>query len=111
MTDGTVHSDWVALLQVFTNRNAGRATTLENDGADVGAQREETGYPLRGVAYDPKDNRVEIMLGALGSTNQHLTHTISNPTSIDVLAGDDGRDRTLRIEHDGGQTLLELLRR
>ena len=59
----TTGADWIRELSAFTARNAGRRTVLEVDGMDIGAQREEQGYPLRGVAYDPRDGRVEIMLG------------------------------------------------
>jgi hypothetical protein len=100
---------WARELKAFTDRNAGRRTVLEIDGPDLGAQREEQDYPLRGVAYDPRDGRVEIMLGEQGSVDRHLTHTIDNAEAIDVLRGKDGRDVALRIQSDGTQALLKLL--
>lgn len=101
-------ADWVVALREFTLRNAGRPTTLEVDEPDLGVQRPERDLPLRGVSYDPRDRRVEIMLGDMGLEGAHLTHGIGGVGSIDLLVGDDGRDRVLRIAGDGRQTLLRL---
>jgi hypothetical protein len=102
-------ADWNQTLQEFTNRNAGRRTTLEIDSLDIGAQEEEQDYPLKGVTFDPRDQRVQIMLGEAGSVDQHLTHSIGDAEWIDVLRRPDGRDAALCIVHGGGgQTLLRL---
>lgn len=101
--------DWAATLRDFTNRNAGRRTVLEIDSMEIGAQEEEQDYPLKGVTYDPRDRRVQIMVGEEGSVSQHLTHSIGDPEQIDVLRRPDGRDQALRIVHsNGSQTLLVL---
>lgn len=102
--------EWVRALKAFTERNAGRRTALEEDAAEIGAQMEEENYPLRGVAYDHRDDRIEIMLGDQASVDRHLTHTLASPEEVDVLRLPDGRDAALRIRHDGGaQTVLRLL--
>jgi hypothetical protein len=97
--------DWASVLQEFTNRNAGRRTVLEIDGVEVGAQT-ASDYPLRGIAYDPRDDRIEIMLGEQGRVDWRLTHSVQEPTSIDVLQTANGRAQALRIAHAGAQTLL-----
>jgi hypothetical protein len=99
---------WPALLHDFTNRNAGRRGWLENDDPEFGAQIQEVDYPLRGVAYDPRDDRVEIMFGDQGSTDQHLTHSITAAVAIEVRTAEAGRGETLRIVHDDAQTLIHL---
>lgn len=109
MERSAARDEWARELEQFTDRNVGRRTVLEIDGLDVGAQDEALDYPLRGVAYDPRDGRVEIMLGDQASLDRHLTHTVGDVTSIDVLTGDDGRDEVLRVEHGGIQTLLKLV--
>lgn len=103
------NSEWVRTLQEFTNRNAGRLTVLEVDGEEIGAQSEERDFPLRGVAYDPRDRRVEIMLGDMASVERHLTHTIDGPTSVDIQTDESGRDRALRVATAEGQTILKLV--
>jgi hypothetical protein len=99
---------WAAALAEFTRRNAGRTTILEENGIDLGAQEAEHSFPLRGVAWDPRDERIEIMLGNQASLD-HLTHTVQGAEEIDILRDDEERDRVLRIAHRGGQTLLRIL--
>ena len=99
-------SDWASALQAFTGRNAGRWTVLEEEGQEIGAQQEVAGMPLRGVAYDARDQRVEIMLGDQTSVENRLTRTVEAASRIDLVANAAGRDTALRIEHDGGYTLL-----
>lgn len=101
-------ASWAAGLQAFTDRNASRRTVIEIDDAELGAQDLETDYPLRGVSYDTRDERVEIMLGDLGDAGSHMTHSIEEVTEVAVLAAADGRDELLRIAYPGGQTLLRI---
>lgn len=109
--DRTIPRDrWVAALKEFTERNAGRRTALEEDAPDYGAQPEEAGYPLRGISFDPRDGRIEIMLGDQFSVDRHLTRAISGPQGIDLVRDERGRDAALRIRHDAdGQTVLRIL--
>jgi hypothetical protein len=99
---------WGQELEAFTQRNAGRRTVLEVDSPELGAQIEEQNYPLRGIAWDPRDARVSIMLGDQRGTEHHITRGIAAPDAIELLA-EAGRDRALRIAHANGQTLLRLL--
>lgn len=100
---------WAKHLQRFTDRNASRRTTIEIDQADIGAQDLESDYPLRGISYDDRDGRIEIMLGDLGDVASHMTHSIAQASELTIVAGSDGRDELLRIVHPGGQTLLRVL--
>ncbi|HET9986582.1 MAG TPA: DUF5335 family protein [Longimicrobiales bacterium] len=99
---------WIAELKDFTYRNAAREVVVEEDAPDLGAQREVSRYDLRGVAYDPRDDRIEIMMshGPVG----HMTRSIGAPIALDLAPGADPREEVLRIEHDGGQTLLHVLK-
>jgi len=99
---------WTAQLAEFTQQNAGRITRLEVIDPEFGAQWQETEYPLRGVAYDPRDGRIEIMLGHQGSTEQHLTHTIDGVTDLDIARPAAGGGLVLRVTHGNAQTLLHL---
>jgi hypothetical protein len=97
--------DWTLLFSEFTRRNAGRPTRLELNDPDLGAQVVEEDYPLRGIVYDPRDGRIEIMLGEAGATDRHLTHTIGQVRGVELLRAD-GADHALCIEHEGTRTLL-----
>ena len=100
--------EWAEWLAGFTERNAGRRTSIEVDESEVGAQRQETGYSLQGVAFDRRDNRVEIMVGSFEGAGAHLARAIGGVRSIDVLEDEHGREIVLRIAYESGQTLLRI---
>ena len=103
-------SRWSEVLDDFTRRNVGRRTRLEIDDPEIGAQAQEWDYPLLGVTFDPIDDRVEIMLGELGVGEPHLSRSIGEVDSLDVLTNRDAQDVALRLRHGSGQTLLTLIR-
>jgi hypothetical protein len=105
MTRHIPEMEWPAALQDFTNRNAGRATVLDEIGP-LGAQEEQHGYPLRGVSFDHRSGQVEIMLGDLEGTEHHLTRSVDGVRAIDVWSDDRGRDLALRLERSEGATIL-----
>lgn len=98
-------SEWPRSLADFTRQNAGRTSRLEIDDPELGAQPVEDGLPLRGVTYDPTDDRVEIMLGDPVPGARHLTHSVAHPERMDVATSGPGY-AVLRITHGAGQTLL-----
>ena len=100
---------WPAFVKGFTERNAGRRVVLEINHPDLGAQAEATNYPLLGVDFDPVDARVQIMLGEPVRGARHLTHTVGDPTSIDILRDASWKDVSLRVAQGGGQTLLTFM--
>ena len=106
MTAHIARRDWGTALLDFTARNAGRLTALEEDDPEIGAQPEENGIQLRGVAFDPHDGSVAIMLGRLHGAEGHLTRVVRDIGAIDVWRSAEGRDLGLRIAHLNGQTLL-----
>lgn len=102
--------EWAATLDRFTQRNLGRRGLLQVDDPEIGAQAQEQDYPLLGATYDHHDGRVELMFGELGSFDRHLTRSIGQVSSIDVLTDTAGRDVALRVAHGAGQTLLTFSR-
>ena len=101
--------DWPLELKRFTLRNAGRLTRLEVSVPEAAAREQELGFPLRGVAYDRRDGRVEIMLGELGSVDVHLTHAVPAARQLDVLSDATGRDEALSVLGAGGRTVLSFV--
>lgn len=102
--------EWAERLEEFTRRNVSRAATLEVIDPEIGAQVEEHGLPFMGASYDPRDGRVQIMLGDGASPGRHLTRTIAAVKALQVLRDRKGRDLVLRVAHGRGQTLLTLER-
>lgn len=102
--------EWSERLEEFTRRNAGRTATMEVIDPELGAQVEEHGFPFVGASFDPRDARVQIMMGDFGLKGRHLTRTIGGVTAVQVLRDRAGRDMLLRVAHGRGQTLLTLER-
>lgn len=109
MTKKIPETAWVMELHRFTNRNAGRITRLEVDSPDFGAQSQEVGLPLRGISYDPTDDRVLVTLGEQSTAEHHLTHTIPHATGIYLLVDMRGRDEALAISQNDSNTLLRFV--
>jgi Family of unknown function (DUF5335) len=102
---------WPLALEEFTRRNVGRRARLELDDPALGAQTQERDDTVLGVAYDPRDARLQIMLGDMDGGNRHHVRSIAGVTAVDLLTATSGRDLVLRIAHGHGrvQTLLTLL--
>jgi nucleotide-binding universal stress UspA family protein len=101
---------WEQLLRSFTERNAGCRTELEMDHPGIGAQHSGKNFPLWGVVYDRRSDRLQIMLGEQGSVENHLTHSIPSPREVELLQDEDGRDSALHVVLDEGSVILRLLR-
>jgi hypothetical protein len=99
---------WVRILKDFTQANAGRRTTLFIDDPEVGEKECGRNFPLWGVAFDPKRNRLDIMLGRSGTVEGHLTHSLTHPQEIEVVEGPDGRCEALRVGLLGSTAILRL---
>src|SRR5215212_6188317 len=107
MPVGMERGEWPQVLKEFSRRNAGRATRLQMDDAELGAQWAELALHFRGAAFEPRYGRVELMLSD-GTPAEHLTHSVEAVQQIDVSRDGDGRDAVLRLAYPGGQTLLLL---
>jgi nucleotide-binding universal stress UspA family protein len=101
---------WVKELNDFTRLNVGRRTTLELDDPELGVQECGRNFPLWGVDYDSRKDRVDIMLGRSGTVEGHLTHSLPGPREISIILGEDGRTEALRIEFRRGRATLKIHR-
>jgi nucleotide-binding universal stress UspA family protein len=101
---------WIAELKQFTRTNAGRRTTLELDDPEQGTRLCGKYFPLWGVDYDPRLDRIDIMLGRTGTVEGHLTHSIPHPLEITLESGPDGAVESLHIRLQEGKVVLRLHR-
>jgi nucleotide-binding universal stress UspA family protein len=102
---------WVTSLDEFTRANAGRRTTLELLDPELGRQECGRGFPLWGVDFDPRKNRLDIMLGRSGTVEGHLTHSIPDPKDVEVKSDEKGRATALRIRLAQGEVTLKIHRK
>jgi nucleotide-binding universal stress UspA family protein len=101
---------WVQDMKEFSRANLGRRTTLELNDPELGAQECGRNFPLWGVDYDPRRDRLNIMLGRSGTIDGHLTHSISAPQDVRVEVDAEGNAQALQVRLRQGQIVLKIHR-
>ena len=98
--------EWPAFLDVFSRNHEGWVVKLEILSPDIGAQVEESGLILQGVTDERKaaSNTITIMAG--NTREDHVTHSISQPTEVSLQRTDAGEDAALSIKSADGTTTL-----
>ena len=98
---------WVTFLDTFSRQHEGWLSTLEILGTDIGAQQEVLNLPLEGISVS-RDSVPETIAISLGNdAENHVTHTITNPTRIWLEQTSQGANAALEIESaDEVKTLL-----
>lgn len=102
-----LESEWPAFLDRFTRRHEGSLVNLEVLNPDLGALIEETGLALNGLTDEcdeTEGNTIVIMIG--NQPDDHVTHSISNPTEVSLEQTDEGEDVALSIKSADGTTAL-----
>lgn len=97
---------WARELNEFTRANAGRRTTLRVEDPDLGPQECGRNFPLWGIDYDPKKDRINIMLGRSGTVEGHLTHSLQGPREVQVVRDMDERAEAIHILLRRGEATL-----
>ena len=100
-------NEWPAFFDRFSRQHKGWLVKLEILNPDLGAQVEETGLALAGLTDEwdeTKGNTVMIMAG--NEPDDHVTHSISNPTAVSLEQTDEGADVALSIKSADGTTAL-----
>ena len=99
---------WKNFLDKFSRQHEGWLATLEVLGADIGAQEEAHDLPLEGIsaaATDDESRAIAISLGK--SPEDHVTHTIMEPSRVWLEEASEGAAAALEIESaDEVKTLL-----
>jgi uncharacterized protein with gpF-like domain len=100
--------EWTAFLDRFSRQHEGWIATLEVFASDIGAQEEAHEMLLEGITASFKDSKPETVAISLGNKPEdHLTHTIKDPTRIWLEQTAEGANAALEIESaDGAKTLL-----
>ena len=100
--------EWKTFLDTFSRQHEGWLATLEVLGPDIGAQQAAGDLPLEGITATSKDSAVESIAISLGkSPEDHITHTITEPTRVWLEQTSLGANAALEIESaDEVKTLL-----
>lgn len=100
-------SEWPAFLNRFSRQHEGWLVKLEIFNPEIGAQVEETGLALEGLTGEwdeVEGNTIMIMAG--NEPDDHITHSISQPTELSLEQTDQGADAALSIKSADGTTAL-----
>jgi hypothetical protein len=100
--------EWKGFLDRFSRQHEGWLATLEVFAPEIGAQQEALELPLEGISAAMKDSEPRTIAISLGKTPEdHVTHTIVEPTRVWLEQTPEGANAALEIESaDGTKTLL-----
>lgn len=99
--------EWTEFFDNLSRKHEGSLVTLEIFGREIGAQVEERELALEGItaALDQtKGNTIMIMTGI--KPDDHITHSVTGPTSVSLEQTDEGADAALAIKSGDGLTTL-----
>jgi hypothetical protein len=105
-------NEWTTFLDRFSRQHEGWLATLEVLDVEIGAQQEAHDLPLEGItatskaaAKDSGAGTIAISLG--NNAEDHITHTITEPTRVWLEQTPQGANAALEIESaDQVKTLL-----
>jgi hypothetical protein len=91
--------EWTTFLDTFSRQHEGWLATLEILAADIGAQQEASDLPLEGISATSTDDQSQSIAINLGKTPEdHVTHTITEPTRLWLEQTSEGANAALEIE-------------
>jgi len=101
-------NEWKTFVDTFTRQHEGWLATLEILAPDIDAQEEAHDLPLEGITATSREDAPGTISISLGKTAEdHMTHTITNPTRIWLEQTSQGANAALEIEsEDEVKTLL-----
>ena len=100
-------NEWPEFFDSFSRQHEGWLATLEMLGAEIGAQVEERTLAFEGVVDEGDEvqgHEIVMMFGA--EPDDHITHSINNPTTVSLEQTDEGADIALAIKSADGVTAL-----
>lgn len=99
--------EWKTFLDTFTRQHEGWLATLEILATDIGAQQEAGDLPLEGISIASIGGAPETITISLGrAPDDHISHTISEPTHVWLEQTTQGANAALEIESAEVKTLL-----
>jgi len=106
-TEEIPREQWGSFFDSFSQQHEGWLATLELFSPDIGAQEEAHELPFEGISISSDDAEKESVIISLAQTTQdHLTHTIEQPTRVWLQQTAEGADRSVESEAEKSKTLL-----
>ena len=99
--------EWTEFFDNFSRKYVGWLVNLEVFGPEIGAQVEERELALEGITHEwdeTEGNTITIMTGV--KPDDHITHSVTSPTSVSLEQTDEGADAALAIKSGDGVTTL-----
>lgn len=106
-TKKIARDEWPKFFDGFSRQHEGWLATLEIFATEIGAQVEEHELAFEGIVDEWSEalgNQIIIMMGA--KRDDHITHTIAQPTDVSLEQTDEGADVALAITSEGGAVAL-----
>ena len=100
-------NEWTEFFDNFSRKHEGWLVNLEIFGPEIGAQVEERELALEGITDEwdeTEGNSIMIMTGV--KPDDHITHSVTGPTSVSLEQTDEGADAALAIKSGDGVTTL-----
>lgn len=100
-------NEWPAFLDSFSRQHEGWRIKLEIFDPEIGAQVQESGLALEGLTDEWDEisgDTITIMAG--NEPDDHVTHSINQPTEISLQQTDEGAAAALAIKSADGTTAL-----
>ncbi|HET9011759.1 MAG TPA: universal stress protein, partial [Gemmatimonadaceae bacterium] len=104
-TNVIAREEWASFLDRFTRHFAGRIVALDVNDPSRGLRTQERGSVLFGASYDPRENRLEIILGEPNGRRRHLTRVIPDPSDMSALLSPAGDEEGIHVLHGTGEIL------
>jgi hypothetical protein len=93
--------EWKTFFDRVSKMLEGKLAEIEVASLRLGAQVQAEWLPLHGIAYDPKDDLMEVTL-------EGLDHMITKPREIYVEDGTVGLESVEIIDADGTKQIVKL---
>jgi hypothetical protein len=102
---------WGDELEAVAAELVDARTIIEVQGADLGAQTEERGLLLRTLAYDPRDDVIEVAVARPRPGGEDvLRHLVDRPTRLLVDSREGILPRAIAVDDgDGTRTLVQVV--
>jgi hypothetical protein len=92
-------NEWRSFFDIFSRQHEGWLATLEIFGQEGDAQREPREIPLKGIALTSVAGESEAIALNLGkATEDHVKHTVIEPTHVWLAQTPEGANAALEIE-------------